>query len=280
MKRNRDVDLMRLKEHLKALRLPTIQAECVKLAQECLTEGVDHLGFLLKVCELELIERERKAAARRLKAAALPGVKLISEFDFTAQPAINRLLVLDLMRCEYIEKRENVLLIGTSGTGKTHIATSLAMEACSQGKRVRFYRVTELVTQLLEAREERQLSRIRSQLSKLDLLVLDELGYVPMGKAGAELLFDVMSRAYERMSLIVTTNLPFENWTEVLDNERLTGATLDRLTHRCHIVETGGESYRLKDARRRRGSREVYKAEATGTNGPEQTLVNTERPGA
>ena len=131
----------------------------------------------------------------------MPAIKLISEFDFTAQPTINRLLVLDLMRCEYINKRENVLLIGTSGTGKTHIATSLAVEACSQGKRVRFYRVTDLVTQLLEAREERQLSRIRGQLSKLDLLVLDELGYVPMGKAGAELLFDVMSRAYERMSL-------------------------------------------------------------------------------
>jgi len=279
MKRNRDVDLMRLKEHLKALRLPTIQAECMKLAQECLAAGVDHLGFLLKICELELIERERKAAARRLKAAALPAVKLISEFDFTAQPTINRLLVLDLMRCEYIGKRENVLLIGTSGTGKTHIATSLAMEACSQGKRVRFYRVTELVTQLLEAREERQLSRIRGQLSKLDLLVLDELGYVPMGKAGAELLFDVMSRAYERMSLIVTTNRPFENWTEVLDNERLTGATLDRLTHRCHIVETGGESYRLKDARRRRVAKDVNKPEAAASKGPEQTSVNTERPG-
>ena len=229
MTRNREVDLIRLKEHLKALRLPTIQAECVKLARECLAEGVDHLGFLLKVCELELIERERKAAARRLKAAALPAIKLISEFDFTAQPTINRLLVLDLMRCEYINKRENVLLIGTSGTGKTHIATALAVEACSQGKRVRFYRVTDLVTQLLEAREERQLSRIRGQLSKLDLLVLDELGYVPMGKAGAELLFDVMSRAYERMSLIVTTNLPFEQWTEVLDNERLTGSDLGSL---------------------------------------------------
>jgi DNA replication protein DnaC len=280
MKKNRDVDLIRLKEHLKALRLPTIQAECVKLARECLAEGVDHLDFLLKVCELELIERERKAAARRLKAAALPALKLISEFDFTAQPTINRLLVLDLMRCDYINKIENVLLIGSSGTGKTHIATSLAVEACSQGKRVRFYRVTELVTQLLEAREERQLSRIRGQLSKLDLLVLDELGYVPMGKAGAELLFDVMSRAYERMSLIVTTNLPFENWTEVLDNERLTGATLDRLTHRCHIVETGGESYRLKDARRSRRTREVNKPESVESKGPEQTPVNADHPGA
>jgi DNA replication protein DnaC len=280
MTRNRDVDVIRLKQHLKALRLPTIQAECTKLAQECLSEGVDHLGFLLKLCELELNERERKGAARRLKAASLPAIKLISEFDFAAQPTINRLLVLDLMRCDYITKKENVLLIGASGTGKTHVATSLAVEACSQGKRVRFYRVTDLVTQLLEAREERQLSRIRGQLSKLDLLVLDELGYVPMGKAGAELLFDVMSRAYERMSLIVTTNLPFENWTEVLDNERLTGATLDRLTHRCHIVETGGESYRLKDARRGRRPREVYKPEAESSKGPEQTPVYKDRPGA
>jgi DNA replication protein DnaC len=280
MTRNHEVDLIRLKEHLRALRLPTIQAECAKLARECLAERVDHLGFLLKLCELELIERERKAAARRLKAAALPAVKLISEFDFTAQPTINRLLVLDLMRSEYINRRENVLLIGTSGTGKTHIATALAVEACSQGRRVRFYRVTDLVTQLLEAREERQLSRVRAQLSKLDLLVLDELGYVPMGKAGAELLFDVMSRAYERMSLIVTTNLPFEQWTEVLDNERLTGATLDRLTHRCHIVETGGESYRLKDARRGRRPRDLNKSEAEASKGPEQTPVNKGRPGA
>jgi DNA replication protein DnaC len=270
MKRNHEVDLIRLKQHLKALRLPTIQAEFAKLARECLSEGVDHLGFLLKVCELELIERERKAAARRLKAAALPALKLISEFDFTAQPTINRLLVLDIIRDKYIHIRENVLLIGSSGTGKTHGATALAVEACSQGKRVRFYRVTDLVTQLHEAREDRQLSRIRSQLSKLNLLVLDELGYVPMGKAGAELLFDVMNRAYERMSLIVTTNLPFEQWTEVLDNERLTGATLDRLTHRCHIVETGGESYRLKDARRGRRPREVNKTEAESSKGPEQ----------
>ena len=210
----------------------------------------------------------------------MPTVKLISEFDFTAQPTINRPLVLDLMRCEYIDSRENVLLIGASGTGKTHLATALAVEACSPGKRVRFYRVTELVTQLLEAREERQLSRLRSQLSKLDLLVLDELGYVPMGKVGAELLFDVMQPAYERTSVIVTTNLPFEQWTEVLGSERLTGATLDRLTHRCQIVETGGESYRLKDARRGRRPREVNTPEAESSKGPEQTPVNKARPGA
>jgi hypothetical protein len=138
------------------------------------------------------------------------------------------------------------------GTGKTHLATAFGMAACSQGRKVRFFRVTELVTLLLEAKEERHLLRMRQQLAKLDLLVLDELGYVPASKAGAELLFDVIATAYERNSLVVTTNLPFENWTEVLGSERLTGAALDRLTHRCHILETKGESYRLQDAKRRR----------------------------
>jgi DNA replication protein DnaC len=132
------------------------------------------------------------------------------------------------------------------------VATALGIAACSQGKKVRFYRVTELITELLEAREERSLLRLKRQLSKLDLLILDELGYVPASKVGAELLFDVISTAYERLSLIVTTNLPFENWTEVLDSERLTGAALDRLTHRCHILECSGNSYRLQDAKRRR----------------------------
>lgn len=130
-----------------------------------------------------------------------------------------------------------------------------ALAACGQGKRVRFWRITELITTLLEAKEERQLLRVRGQIAKLDLLVLDELGYVPASKAGAELLFDVIATAYERHSVIVTTNLPFENWTEVLGNERLTGAALDRLTHRCHILETNGESYRLREARRRRRGR-------------------------
>jgi DNA replication protein DnaC len=241
-----------LKHHLKALKLPTMTAECEKVAARCARENVDHLGFLLQLCELELLERERRAAQRRLKAARLPSPKVLDSFNFAAAPAVNKPQILELARCEYIDRRENVLLIGASGSGKTHLATALAMEACGRGKRVRFHRVTELATLLLEAREERHLSRLRSQLAKLDLLVLDELGYVPASKVGAELLFDVISTAYERTSVIVTTNLPFEEWKEVLGSERRTGGTMDRLTHRCTISETGRESDRLREARRRR----------------------------
>jgi DNA replication protein DnaC len=244
-----------LRHHLKARKLPTMTAECERAAARCAKGNVDHLGFPLRLCELELLGRERRAAARRLKAARFPTPKALDAFDFAAAPSVNKPMVPEPMRCESIGRRENVLLIGGSGPGKTHLATALATEACGRGKRVRFFRVTELATQLLEAREERQLSRLKSQLARLDLLVLDELGYVPASKVGAELLFDVISTAYERSSVIVTSNLPFEEWTEVMGSERLTGATLDRLTHRCTIVETGKESYRLRDARRRRGTR-------------------------
>jgi DNA replication protein DnaC len=243
-----------LKHHLKSLKLPTIHGECEKVAARCAAENVDHLGFLLQLCELELLERERRAADRRLKAAKFPTYKTLENFDFAAQPSVNKPLITELMRCAYIEARENILLVGNTGTGKTHLATALAVEACGRGKRVRFWGMTELVTELMEAREERVLGRMKKQLAKLDLLVLDELGYVPASKLGAELLFDVISTAYERTSLIVTTNLPFERWTEVLGCERLTGAALDRLTHRCHIIECNGDSYRLKDAKRRRRS--------------------------
>jgi DNA replication protein DnaC len=242
-----------LKHHLKALKLPTMHAECEKIAARAAQDNADHLAFLLQLCELELIERERKSAERRLKAARFPAHKLLDEFDFAARPSVNKPQMLELLKGEYVDRRENVLLVGPSGTGKSHLSTALGMAACAQGRKVRFFRVTELITLLLEAKEERQLLRLRQQLGKLDLLILDELGYVPASKAGAELLFDVIATAYERNSLIVTTNLPFENWTEVLGSERLTGAALDRLTHRCHILETKGESFRLQDAKRRRG---------------------------
>jgi len=240
-----------LHHHLKALRLPTIGAECEKVARRAAGDNVDHLTYLLQVTELELLERERKAAERRLKAARFPVLKSLESFDFSARPSVNKALVAELARGEFIDRRENVLFVGNPGTGKSHLAIALSAAACARGYRVRFHRVTELVTLLIEARDERALLGLKARLAKLDLLVLDELGYVPASKVGAELLFDVISTAYERTSLMVTTNLPFDHWTEVLGSERLTGATLDRLTHRCQIIETKGESYRLRDAKAR-----------------------------
>jgi DNA replication protein DnaC len=246
--------LVLLKHHLKALRLPTVGAECEKVATQAAADNVDHLTYLLQLLELELLDREKRAADRRLKAAKFPTIKTLENFDFTARPSVNKVLIAELGRCEWIDKRENVILIGNPGTGKSHLATALAVQACAKGYKVRFYRTTELVTALIEARDERSFLRLKSGLARLDLLVLDELGYVPASKVGAELLFDVISSAYERSSLIVTSNLPFESWTEVLGSERLTGATLDRLTHRCRIIETKGESYRLHDAQGRNRS--------------------------
>jgi DNA replication protein DnaC len=254
--------LVLLKHHLKVLRLPTIGSECEKVAQRAATDNADHLTFLLQLLELELLDREKRAADRRLKAAKFPTVKTLENFDFAARPSVNKQLVAELARCEWIDKRENLLFIGNPGTGKSHLATALAAQACAKGYKVRFYRTTELVTALIEARDERSFLRLKNTLSRLDLLVLDELGYVPASKVGAELLFDVISSAYERSSLIVTSNLPFESWTEVLGSERLTGATLDRLTHRCQIIETRGESYRLHDAKGRQRS-----ARSSGTGG-------------
>jgi len=240
-----------LEHHLKLLKLPTMLRDYPAVAAACTADRCDYPTYLLRLAERELLDRERRAAERRLKAARFPVIKTLDSFDFAAQPSINQALVRELMTGEYLDRRENVLLVGNSGTGKTHLASALAFAACAQGRRVRFFTVSGLVTTLLEAREERQLERFLRSLRRHELLVLDELGYVPFSKAGAELLFEVVSRAYERQSLIVTTNLPFENWPEVCGSERLTGAMLDRLTHRVHILEANGESYRLRQSRRR-----------------------------
>ena len=240
-----------LEHHLKQLKLPTILRDYASVAAVCGRENASFETFLLRLCERELIDRQQRATERRINAAKFPTLKTIESFRFDAQPSINEALIHELLTGEFIERRENVLLIGNSGTGKTHLATALGLAACREGRKVQFFGVTGLVTGLLEAREDRKLERLLKQLGRQDLLVLDELGYVPFTKAGAELLFEVVSRAYERQSLAVTTNLPFEQWAEVCGSQRLTGAMLDRLTHRVHIVEANGESYRLRDSQRR-----------------------------
>ena len=182
-----------------------------------------------------------------------PAVKSLDTFDFLAIPSVNKALVMELARCEYIERRENVIAAGNSGTGKTHVALGLGLAACQRGMSVGFTTAAALVHELMEARDDRRLLTLQRQLSRLRLLIIDELGFVPPSTTGAELLFEVFSQRYERGSVLVTTNLPFDEWTDVFGSERLTGALLDRLTHHVHILEMNGDSYRLKGSRQDAG---------------------------
>ena len=247
-----DTPQLLLEHHLKQLRLPTFLREYDKVARQCAIEQADYPGYLLRMAELELMERERRAIERRIQQAKFPVVKTMDSFDFLAIPSLNKTMVLELARCEFLTRRENVLLLGNSGTGKTHIALALGLAACQRGHRVRFTTAAALVSELIEARDERKLLRFQKQIAAYELLIVDELGFVPLSKTGAELLFEMLSQRYERGSTMVTSNLPFAEWTEVLGSERLTGALLDRLTHHVHILEMNGDSYRLKQSRRKR----------------------------
>jgi DNA replication protein DnaC len=249
-----DTPQVLLEHHLKQLRLPTFLREYDKVARQCAAESVDYPRYLLRLTEQELLDRERRATERRIHQARFPVVKSLDTFEFLAIPAVNKALVLELARCEFLLRRENVLLMGNSGTGKTHLALALGLSACQRGHRVRFTTTAAMVHELLEARDEKRLLRYQKQMAGYELLIVDELGFVPLSKSGAELLFEVFSQRYERGSTLVTSNLPFQEWTEVLGSERLTGALLDRLTHHVHILEMNGESYRLKQSKRKRGS--------------------------
>ena len=255
-----DLPQVLLAHHLKALKLPTFLREHDKLARQCAAEGADHPTYLLRLAELELLDRERRLVERRIRQAHFPAVKSLDSFDFAAIPSLNKMLVLELARGEYVERRENVIALGNSGTGKSHVALGLGLAACQKGLTVGFTTAAALVHELLEARDERRLLRLQKQLAGYKLLIIDELGYVPLSTTGAELLFEVFSRRYERGSVLVTSNLPFDEWTSVLGAERLTGALLDRLTHHVHILEMNGDSYRLKASRRRQSRSEIASA--------------------
>jgi DNA replication protein DnaC len=241
-----------LSHHLRQLKLPTFLREYEKVAAEAAREGLDHVRFLLRLVELELIDRERRMVERRIRAARFPAVKSFDTFDFTAIPSLNKPLTLELARCEYVVARDNVIALGNSGTGKTHVSLALGLAACQRGFSVAFHTAATLVHQLMEARDEKRLLRLQAQLAAVKLLIVDELGYVPLSQTGAELLFEVFSQRHEHGSTIVTSNLPFEEWTSVFGNQRLTGALLDRLTHHVHILELNGESYRLRQSKARR----------------------------
>ncbi len=231
------------------MRLPTFLREHDKQARICAAEGVDHVRYLARLTELELIDRERRMVERRIKSAKFPAVKSLNSFNFKAIQSLNKMMVLELAHCEWIERRENVIALGPSGTGKTHIALGLGLAACQKGMSVSFVTAASLVHELMEARDEKRLLRLQRQLAKVQLLVIDELGFVPLSKTGAKLLFELISQHYERGSTLITSNLPFEEWTETFGTERLTGALLDRLTHHVNILEMNGESYRLNQSK-------------------------------
>ena len=240
-----------LRHHLKKLKLPTVLREHEKLARQCAADNVDHVRYLARLVELELLDREARMIERRIKAAKFPAVKSLDSFDFDAIPALNRKLVLDLVRCEFVDRRENIIALGPSGVGKTHLAIGIGLAACQRGVKVRFATAAAIVHELIEARDDRRLLRLQRQLAGHELLIIDELGFVPLSKTGAELLFELISQRYERAATFITSNLPFDEWTSTFGDERLTGALLDRLTHHVHILQMNGQSYRLAQSRSR-----------------------------
>ncbi len=236
----------------KELRLPTVGTRFAELADQAAADGTPHRDYLAHLLELELDARAERRAQRRLLDAHFPHRKRLEDFQFK-ESAVNAAQLHQLAKGEYVEHSENVVLIGDSGTGKSHLATALGIVACYQGRRVRFTTVAALVNELQEAQDEHQLSRVVRRYAGIELLVLDELGYVQTSETGAELLFQVLAERNEVASIIVTTNLPFGEWTRVFADARLCKAAVDRLTFGAHIIETGTESWRLRQSLRRAG---------------------------
>lgn len=241
-------DTMLLKTNLKRLRLPTISAEFQALAREAAAANEGYERYLLRLTELEVAARQANTLKARIKQAGFPVHKDFDTYDFSAMPKLNKPKILELARAEWLDEKFNCVLSGEPGTGKTHLAIAIGLAMCREGRRVRFFTAANLVTRLEEAQKQYQLDRLLTQLDKADLLIVDELGYLSFSRAGAELLFQVFADRYERASLLVTSNLPFSEWNQVFQGERMTAALLDRLTHRCHVFQMNGESYRFRES--------------------------------
>jgi DNA replication protein DnaC len=246
-----------LRANLKQLRLPTMLAEFDKLARDAAAANQSFEQYLLRLTELEVSARSANALAARIKQAGFPTGKSLETFDFTATPSVGKQQVLELARGEWIRQHYNCCFLGNSGTGKTHLAEGLGRSACHEGFRVRFFTAATLVTKLEEAHQQHQLERLLAQLDRADLLIVDELGYLSFSRTGAELLFQVFAERYERHSLLLTSNLAFSEWGQVFQGERMTAALLDRLTHRCHIFEMQGESFRFREAMKEKNKKKA-----------------------
>ena len=244
-----------LRSNLKQLRLPAMHAEFDKLAREAAAANEGYEQYLLRLTELEVTARASNAVQTRIRQADFPVPKDFDTFDFSAVPSLNKPKMLELARGEWIEQRFNICLVGSPGTGKTHIATALGLAACRLGKRVQFTTAAALVTRLETAQKQYQLDRVMTALDRTDLLICDELGYLSFSRAGAELLFQVFADRYERRSLLVTSNLAFSEWGQIFQGERMTAALLDRLTHRCHIFEMNSESFRFRESMKNKKSK-------------------------
>jgi DNA replication protein DnaC len=240
-----------LTRDLKALRLPAFLGHYDALAKECAAEGVDHAGYLLRLVEREMDERHQRRVERLIKEARFPAGKSLADFSFSELPALDERLVRELARCDYIANHENVIAVGGSGTGKTHIAVALGLAACQKGFSVGFYTAASLVHELLDARTDRLISKLLRRLGNYSLLIIDDLGYVPLPADGAELLFEVFGQRCEGASTIITGHQSLDNWVSVFGSEHLARAALDRLGHRAHFLDMSGESYRPKQGKPR-----------------------------